>query len=708
MAYVTSRGRSLSRLVTYVRRRVSRLGLFMALVMVVGIPIAAWLIAELPRARWTYDHKALIILVLALVIGELMPIEVARQGRHSDEITISSTVALALAFVAPLGCAVVAQAIPLVIDDIRRGKSWTRPLFNVAQYSLTFAASRFVFCLLSGQAFLEPETFRADYLTAAFAAAATFFVVNHTLVGTAVALWSEEPIAAHLRDDVRFQMGTSGLLVCLAPVVVGISAFSVILIPVLLLPIAAVRNSARLAIQRHNDALHDALTGLPNRALLQVELLRALSEAERTGEGLAVMFIDLDHFKEINDTLGHHVGDSLIVEVAARVSRAAGEGITVSRLGGDEFAVLAPVHGDDAERHRQAVAVVEALASSLSEPVTLAGVRLEVRASIGIALAPEHANNSDELLARADVAMYLAKKQDGAWAIYDPRQDQHTPQRLTLLTEMRDGLERGEFVLHYQPQCDIRSGEIIGAEALVRWQHPTLGLLAPDQFIPLAETTELIAKLTFVVLEQAIREARSWLNAGRWIGIAVNLSVRHLTDTRLPEHTKELLERYQLPPSLLTLEVTESTVMNDPRRAASVLAALRGYGIRIAVDDYGTGYSSLAYLKRLAIDELKIDKSFIGGMTTDENDQMIVRSTIDLGHNLRLQLVAEGVEDLDTWRALEELGCDVMQGYILSRPLPAPEFTQWLNNWAQQRDHMMQSDTGQSSLPLVMAAPQPI
>jgi diguanylate cyclase (GGDEF)-like protein len=684
------------------RRKPTRFELYLAAVTIIGLPLAGWTVADLPEVAWHYDAKVVAFLVAATVIGELLPIEIARYRRASAEITISSAFSLALMFMAPLGCVVLAQAIPLLIDDIRRGKHWSRPVFNVAQYTVAFAASRLVFCLISRQDFLRPEAFSAAALPAAFAAAAAFFAVNHCLVSAAMALWSGEPVLGQLSEDLRFQLITSGLLVSLAPVVLGVMDFSFVLVPVLLLPIAAVRDSARLAVQRNRDALHDALTGLANRALLKLELNRTLAEMEREDDGLALIFIDLDHFKEVNDTLGHHIGDSLIIEVAARLVEAMPDAVMVARLGGDEFAVLARLEGADGAGHlTQATKLAHRLSASFDPAVSLAGVRLEVRASIGLALAPLHAGASDELLTKADIAMYMAKNSGGSgWAIYDARQDVNTPERLMLLTEMRDGLEREEFVVYYQPKCDVHVGSVTGAEALVRWQHPTRGLLAPNEFIPLAETTELITQLTLVVLEKSVRQARSWLDAGRWLGVAVNLSVRHLTDLNLPDQVRALLTRYKLPAGLLTLEVTESTVMNDPVRAATVLSRLRGFGVKIAVDDYGTGYSSLAYLKRLAVDELKIDRSFISGMTTDENDLIIVRSTIDLGHNLGLQVVAEGVEDLDTWRALQTLGCDTIQGYIVSRPQPAADFTAWLGRWEQRVADRSIGEPGPTKAPI--------
>ncbi len=680
-------------------RRPKPLPVFMSLITATGLPLTIWAMVALTTVHWDYDLPILVFLGLGLVIGELLPIEVARQGRHSDEITISSTFSLALVLMAPLGVVLIAQAIPLVIDDVRRGKHWSRPVFNVAQYTLTLAAARLAFCLVSHQEFLHPGPFGAADIPAAFTAALVYFTVNHGLVGTAVALWSDEPILRHLREDMRFQLITSGLLLALAPVVLSVSDFSIALVPVLMLPIAAVRNTARVAMQRHSDALHDALTGLPNRALLLLELNRAVADVERRDDRFAVLFIDLDHFKEVNDTLGHATGDLLIVEVAARLAQAAGPDVTVARLGGDEFAVIARLSRGGSQTARdEAVELAERLGGSLDEAVSLAGVRLEVRASIGIALAPEHTVNSDDLLAKADIAMYLAKGNDGGWAVYDPQLDQNTPERLMLLTELRDGLDAGELVVHYQPKCDVGTGAVNGVEALVRWQHPLRGLLQPNDFVPLAETTELIARMTFVVLEQSIRQAARWRAQGRPLGIAVNLSVRHLADQKLPAKVHEILSRHGLPAELLTLEVTESTVMNDPHRAAAVLASLRAYGIKIAVDDYGTGYSSLTYLKRLAVDELKIDRSFISAMTKDPNDQIIVKSTIDLGHNLGLRVVAEGVEDFDTWATLQALGCDVIQGYVINRPQPADVFDRWLERW-ELDDHGRRTEPSRVVLP---------
>jgi len=388
-----------------------------------------------------------------------------------------------------------------------------------------------------------------------------------------------------------------------------------------------------------------------------------------------VMLLDLDHFKEINDTLGHHVGDVLIREVGMRLQVAVREGDTVARLGGDEFAVLVSsmTSADDA------VQVAERIVTALREPFTIDGVRLDVQASIGIAISPEHGTDVETLIQRADVALYTAKEERGCWAMYCPESDRYTVERLALLGELRAGLETGQLTVFYQPKSDAHTGMVVGMEALARWVHPTRGMLPPDEFIPLAENTGLIGELTFEVLRQALSQARSWHQQGMRLGVSVNLSARQLTDLDLPRAVEALLSEFGLAPTVLTLEVTESTIMADPSRTLSVLRLLAELGICLSIDDFGTGYSSLSYLKRVEAHELKIDKSFIMGMSHNSNDAVIVRSTIELGHNLGLRMVAEGVEDAETWRLLRALGCDVVQGFHLSRPLPPAEITRWLS-----------------------------
>jgi len=429
---------------------------------------------------------------------------------------------------------------------------------------------------------------------------------------------------------------------------------------------------------RH-QALHDALTGLPNRALLHARVAAALGAAPDAPRPLALLLLDLDHFKEINDTFGHERGDGLLCEVADRLRHVVRAGDTVARLGGDEFVVLLP--GADADG---AARVATDIRAALDAPLRVAGQVLRVGASVGIALGPAHGADGTTLLRRADVAMYAAKRGRTGHAVYDPAQDGHSPERLALVGALRAAIEEGALTLHYQPQADLASGRVCGVEALVRWPHPERGLIPPDAFIPLAEQTGLIGPLTDWVLAEAVRQGRAWQRAGLLLDVSANLSMWNLHDPALPARVAGLLREHDLPPAWLRLELTESALMADPERVLDVLTRLAGLGVRLAVDDFGSGYSSLAYLKTLPVDALKIDKGFVRAMATDERDAAIVASTVGLGHALGLRVVAEGIEDRAAWDALAAIGCNVAQGYYLSRPLPAEALARWLREtpWA--------------------------
>ncbi len=426
-----------------------------------------------------------------------------------------------------------------------------------------------------------------------------------------------------------------------------------------------------------HQALHDSLTGLPNRTLLHDRLRQALLAARRDGRGVALLVMDLDRFKEVNDTFGHHCGDLLLRQVGTRIQETVRSPDTVARLGGDEFAIL--LSGTDAAG---AVHTALRLLRALERPFLLEGQSFDVGASIGIALSPEHGDDGGTLLRRADVAMYLAKRNNSGYAMYALDQDDHSPDRLALVGDLRRAIERGELVLHYQPKVDCRTQKIVWVEALVRWQHPQRGELRPDEFIPLAEQTGLIRPLSLWVLDAALRQCRAWRDAGLQLPVAVNLSMRNLHDWELPNQIARLLQARGVPPSLLKVEITESSLMADPVRAMHILARLKAMDVQVAIDDFGTGYSSLAYLKDLPVSEIKIDKSFVRQMVTDRNDAAIVRSTIGLSHELGLKVVAEGVEDQATWDLLASLGCDLVQGFYVSRPLAAADFIRWLNQSA--------------------------
>jgi diguanylate cyclase (GGDEF)-like protein len=422
--------------------------------------------------------------------------------------------------------------------------------------------------------------------------------------------------------------------------------------------------------QLRHQALHDALTDLPNRTFLYERMQRALG-----GPGLsALLLIDLDRFKEVNDTLGHDHGDELLMEVSGRLRGAVRRTDTLARLGGDEFAVLLC----DLPDRGTVIELAGRLRDALRRPFALRGVAVELEASIGAALSPDHGTDVNALVQRADVAMYDAKRSKAGIATYSADRDPYSADRLALLAELRRALDGDELVLHYQPKVAVDDGRVIGVEALVRWQHPERGLLGPAEFVPLAERTGTAAELTRWVLDAALAQSRAWRDDGIDLAVAINLAAANIVDATLPDAVAAALERHGVPGHRLECEISEDTVMADPVRAMDVLGRLRELGLRLSLDDFGTGHSSLAYLKRLPLDEVKIDRSFVSGMTEDENDAVIVRSTIDLARNLGLDVVAEGVENEAILRGLGDLRCDIAQGFHLSRPLPAAELAAWL------------------------------
>ena len=433
------------------------------------------------------------------------------------------------------------------------------------------------------------------------------------------------------------------------------------------------RRLRRQVEEIEHQAMHDSLTGLPNRVLFRDRVEQALHGAKRQTGEVAVMFLDLDRFKEVNDTLGHESGDVLLREVGQRLAHSLRAGDTVARLGGDEFAVLA-TGLDDAD---DALLVARKLRQSVEWPFTLRGLTLEVETSIGIALFPEHGTDVDTLLRHADVAMYQCKEAHSGVGIYSSERDVYSPDRLKLLGELRRAIEQNELVLYYQPKVSLRTSEVTGFEALVRWQHPEQGLLTPERFIPFAEHTGLVKPLTRYVMREAVRACAKWQELGLDLGVAVNLSARDLLDLHLPDEVRLLLSETRIDPGCLELEITENTILSDPARTRTILNRLKELGVRLAIDDFGSGYSSLGYLKRLPLDVLKIDKSFVMTMLADDDSAAIVRSTIDLAHNLGLEVVAEGVATESIGGALAALRCDSAQGFYFAGPMPESEAASW-------------------------------
>ncbi len=430
---------------------------------------------------------------------------------------------------------------------------------------------------------------------------------------------------------------------------------------------AEVELRAQAELNRH-QALHDSLTDLPNRTAFRLRLEQEIRRSRDGGDGVAVILIDLDRFKEVNDTLGHQSGDAVLVGLAQRLRDSIRQNDTVARLGGDEFGLLAP----GVETEAAALALAAVVHEALAAPVPVGELELEVAASAGIALFPQHGDDSETLIRRADVALYRSKESHAS-TVYSPVHDHYSPTRLKLLAGLRKAIANDEIVVNYQPQVSTATGVIERVEALVRWQHPELGLVMPDQFIPLAEHTDLVRPLTLYVLGTAVAQCRSWQDRGWNVGVAVNITGRDLLDARFPDEVAACLAEHGVPPAKLELEITENTILTDPKRALGVLTGLRSAGVRLAIDDFGAGQSSLGYLARLPVDVLKIDKSFVLDMAEGNSATSIVRSTIELGHNLGLRVIAEGVETEECRRRLIELRCDLTQGFLHSRAVPPDE-----------------------------------
>ena len=618
------------------------------------------------------DADALLALfAVAIFVAELYPLDIPG---HEGQATFSTAFAFALLLADGVAAVILVHVLTVIVSDLLRRRAVEKIFFNAAQYALSWAAAGAVLHALTGPTvdragleYLEPA-----HLPALAAAALTFLLVNTTLASTAPALAHGASPLAYIRADFGFQVAMTAVLMTLVPIVLVLGAYSLSLIPLLWLPLAAIQLGGRQAVINAHQANHDALTGLPNRAQLHERVSSALAAAELRGGQVGVLLMDLDGFKEINDTLGHQHGDALLQRVGERLLASTRPDDLVARLGGDEFALLLPdIAGTD-----DAVAVARRMLAELEGPVHIHGVDLDVRGSVGIACFPAHGRDVDELLSGADMAMYRAKQARTGWALYDEALNQHTPERLALVSDLRRGLERDELLLEYQPKIDLTNGRLCGVEALVRWRHPERGMMPPSEFIGLAEHTGLIRPLTMWVAGEALRQAQRWRAEGLEIRVAINLSVRSLT-RELPGAVAALLADHDASGDELEFEITESMMMANPAEGLEILQQLADLGLRLAVDDFGTGYSSLAYLKRLPVSELKIDHSFVRQMDVDASDRAIVRSTIDLARHLDLTVVAEGVESAATLAELQDLGCDYAQGFFISRPLAPDEIPAW-------------------------------
>lgn len=440
-------------------------------------------------------------------------------------------------------------------------------------------------------------------------------------------------------------------------------------------------HAATLENQIAHQATHDSLTGLPNRVLYTDRLTHALQIAQSEHGRIAVLILDMDGFKEINDTIGHYNGDRVLKSVGTRLQNAVGEGTTLARLGGDEFGLILTGIAEPADVER----TVRSIQKALEPPSVLEGVTIDLAASIGVVISPNHGRDADTLMQRADVAMYVAKDEHRGYVMYSSDLDAHSPQRLTLIGELRQAIQNDELELYYQPKVGGGDRKLLGVEALIRWNHPRYGLLQPAEFIPMAERTGIIKELSVWVIRQALKNIDIWRKQAPDVEIAVNLTAHSLLDPEFPNVVAGLMAFRDVPRGSLFFEITESALMSDQQRALDVLDRLSEMGVQTVIDDFGTGYSSLAYLKRMPVCEIKIDRGFVSNMVSDSNDAVIVNAIIQLAHNLGLKVTAEGVETEDAAQKLQALGCDSMQGSLFGMPMRMDEINSWMLGHRQTR-----------------------
>ena len=620
-----------------------------------------------------------------LILFELSPVIVG-SGYDSQGVATSDAFAFAILYLYGPWPAITLIALSTLVSELVKRKALWKIPFNIGQFTLSIGSAALVMTLgLAARGESLPTL--ADPLTSLtpvdltwiVAGWLSFFFVNNTLFSMLAD--PGRTFADDFFDDFVYYFFSTMAVLAVSPLVFFVSVEPVFL-PLLTLPLYAVRKTASISREKEHQALHDSLTGLPNRKMILAELGDRLESARRRQTHLGFCLLDLDRFKEVNDTLGHQVGDRLLAVVAQRIQGALRPHDIVARLGGDEFAVLLdPVRDPEA-----AVEVAHRIREALTRPFHVEGMLFELEASIGVTVFPDHGEDVDPIVRRADVAMYLAKEERTGVELYVADRDHNSASRLALLGGLRSALENGELQVHYQPKVSLSSGAVVGVEALLRWHHPQRGLVMPDEFIPMAEHSGLMAPLTEHVIDQSLAQVSRWRVAGLEVPVAVNVSMRDLHGPDLVGVVAGALERHDLPASMLVLELTERVLTRSSHEVTTTLNALRRLGVSASLDDFGTGYSSMVLLKKLPVSEIKIDRSFVSRLTADPGDVTIVRSIVELAHGLGMTAVAEGVESEQVWDLLQRLDCDAVQGWYVSRPMEADSATAWLlRHPSQQR-----------------------
>jgi diguanylate cyclase (GGDEF)-like protein len=652
---------------------------YLSVVIAAGLGILAWTVSTLRLSDLTAMQSgqllALSTCVGLVILGEIRPVMGSSMADPLG-VTLSATFVFPVMLHFGLVPAAILHAIAAMLAGLVAGKAMVRNLFNVSQYVLSATAGWLVLAAVGIHPTMSstwtPRSIGDLALIVVVGAAA--FLVNDGLVAIAIGMSTGISPWTQFRSDLRFQATVSAAQFGLAPLVAVLMQHAPAFVALTVVPMYAIHRSAAASLRSEHMAQHDDLTQLANRKVLVRETTIAIAESLRTGEPCALFLLDLDRFKEVNDVLGHPVGDDVLRQVARRLEAALRPDDLVVRLGGDEFAVLARrVRDADA-----AVTIAHRVRAALDAELVIDGQLIDLEGSIGVALVPDHATEYEVLFSRADVAMYLAKADRTGVEVYDSARDVNSTTRIGLISGLRNAIEQGEIELHYQPKANMRDQSVTGVEALVRWNHPVRGLVPPDEFIPVAEQSGLMHRLTDVILDLALAQVAQWRQQGMTVPVAVNVSFRDLLDSTMPIRLAQTLERHGLEAELLTLEITERVLTADMDRARLTLQALCDLGVRLSLDDFGTGWSSLRLLRELPLAELKIDRSFVSRAAVVEEDAVVVRATTRLAHGLGMHVVAEGIETQVAWRAIKDMACDTAQGWHLARPMPGPKATEWL------------------------------
>jgi diguanylate cyclase (GGDEF)-like protein len=643
-----------------------------ALVVVAGYEVAT--------APMRSAGAPLAMTIVLVMVVELRPL-VQGRGHDPQGVVMSTAFTVAILFLWGPWPAILAVSLATLTSGMRVRKEGWKNLFNVGQYNVCFAASWLVM-LLAGHNPSIGHPLRAMHGTDVvwtLAVWVVYFLLNDVLVSAVLA--HTDTFKAMISYDFWHYATTTFSVLALSPLIVVVAQTAWTLLPLLVIPLLLVYKMAQMSLEREYQAGHDTLTGLPNRKNLRLSLEEAIAEADRAGKPLGLLLIDMDHFKEVNDTLGHQVGEDLLVNFARRLTESVRADDQAARLGGDEFAVIVP-RADEAT----AVSVGERIQAALGAPMDLDGVRLDIAASIGLAMYPEHAQSADDLLRLADVAMYTAKDTRSRIATYSVDRDGNSTERLQLVGQLKASLSDGSLDLYYQPKVSLSDGSVLGVEAMLRWRHPKRGLIPPDQFIPIAERSGIMPALTERVITMALQQAAVWQAAGLHLPVAVNISATDLTSGSLLTVIAAGLTKFAVPPTMLQLEVTERVLGEDTPELARALAQLDALGVTLSLDDFGTGYSSLLRLKSLPVRELKIDRLFVSALNEDVGARGIVRTVIELAHVLNMPAIAEGVETAAQLACLRTLGCDGAQGWHIAPAMPQESLTTWLAEYTAHND----------------------